>query len=72
MLTLGSFADYTPEKRLPVAMVGSILLPVALFWFGWTSGPSIHWISPVIASGFFIAGTFLLFQAGIKCVPYHL
>ncbi|CAF1061071.1 unnamed protein product [Adineta steineri] len=40
----------TPEARLPPAMVGSIFIPIGLFWFAWTNGPSIHWIVSIIAS----------------------
>lgn len=27
----------TPEDRLPVAMVGGIGFPIAMFWLGWTA-----------------------------------
>ncbi|KAI0005703.1 major facilitator superfamily transporter [Xylariaceae sp. FL0662B] len=50
-----------PEARLPPALIGSILLPVGLFWFAWTNGPNIHWIVPIVASGFFAAGLVLVF-----------
>lgn len=50
-----------PEARLPPAIVGSVLLPVGLFWFAWTCGPSIHWIVPIIASAFFACGLVLVF-----------
>lgn len=52
-----------PEARLPPAIVGSVLLPVGLFWFAWTNGNNIHWIVPIIASGFFAAGLVLVFLA---------
>ncbi|KAK1835079.1 putative transporter mfs2 [Podospora conica] len=52
-----------PEARLPPAIIGSILLPVGLFWFAWTNGPEIHWVVPIIASGFFAAGLVLVFLA---------
>lgn len=32
-----------------------------MFWFGWTARPDIHWISPVIAEGFFSCGNLLIF-----------
>lgn len=32
-----------------------------LFWFAWTNGPSVHWVVPIIASGFFAAGLVLVF-----------
>ncbi|KAK3375412.1 major facilitator superfamily domain-containing protein [Podospora didyma] len=50
-----------PEARLPPAIIGSVLLPVGLFWFAWTNGPEVHWIVPIIASGFFAAGLVLVF-----------
>ncbi|OHE91656.1 hypothetical protein CORC01_13046 [Colletotrichum orchidophilum] len=50
-----------PEFRLPSAMLGGILIPIGLFWFGWTISPDIHWIVPVIGSGVFGCGTVLAF-----------
>ncbi|KAK1468054.1 MFS multidrug transporter [Colletotrichum cuscutae] len=50
-----------PEMRLPPALIGSVLLPVGLFWFAWTNGPNIHWIVPIVGSGFFAAGLVLVF-----------
>jgi MFS family permease len=52
-----------PEARLPLAIVGSILLPIGLFVFAWTNGPEIHWIVPIIASGVFGAGLVSVFLA---------
>ena len=49
-------------------MIGSVLFSGGLFWFGWTSGSSIHWIVPIIGAMFCIAGAFLVFQAGLKYV----
>jgi hypothetical protein len=51
-------AEYKPEPelRLPSAMVGSVLVTVSLFWFAWTTYPSVHWIVPIIAIVFFSVG----------------
>ncbi|GAA5868957.1 hypothetical protein JCM16303_000319 [Sporobolomyces ruberrimus] len=38
-----------PEARLPLCCVAGVMLPVGLFWFAWTTQPSVHWIVPVIA-----------------------
>ena len=43
-------ASVPPEVRLPPALVGSICLPISLFWFAWTNDPSIHWSVSIIAS----------------------
>ena len=50
-----------PEARLPPALVGSVLLPLGLFWFAWTNFPSIHWIVSIIAGIPFGAGMLLVF-----------
>ncbi|KAI0538481.1 major facilitator superfamily transporter [Xylaria digitata] len=50
-----------PEARLPLALVGSVMLPIGLFIFAWTNGPEIHWIVPIVASGIFGAGLVSVF-----------
>ncbi len=35
-----------PEFRLPVLTVGAVLVPIGLFWYGWSARPSVHWIVP--------------------------
>ncbi|KAM0359568.1 hypothetical protein ACHAP4_003162 [Fusarium culmorum] len=56
-------APLEPEDRLPPAMMGSVLIPVGLFWFAWTSFNSIHWIVPIIGTVFFAWGLVLVFMA---------
>lgn len=53
-----------PEARLPVAMLGSVLVTGGLFWFAWTNGLDVHWIVSIVASCFFAAGMVLVF-AGV-------
>ncbi|QMW38836.1 hypothetical protein G4B11_002072 [Aspergillus flavus] len=53
-----------PEYRLPPAIVGGILIPVGLFWFGWTTYSRIYWIVPIIGSAVF-GGGLLLAYTGI-------
>lgn len=50
-----------PEYRLFPAMIGSIGLPIGLFWLGWTSRASIHWASPVVAIMVFAWGNLCVF-----------
>lgn len=40
-----------PEARLYSSIPGSLLFSGSLFWYGWTSYPSIHWIVPTLAIG---------------------
>lgn len=51
-----------PEFRLPPAAFGAIMLPISLFWFGWTCRKSIHWICPIVGSGLFGVGGLLIFN----------
>ncbi|KAH8700187.1 putative MFS multidrug transporter [Talaromyces proteolyticus] len=53
----------TPEGRLYFACIESILMPVGLFWFGWTSFSSIPWILPAIAVGCATMGIFSIYLA---------
>jgi len=50
-----------PEVRLSTAMVGSIVLPIGLFLFAWTTYPSVHWIVPIIGAMFFSCGLVMVF-----------
>ncbi|KAL5095320.1 hypothetical protein Trisim1_000096 [Trichoderma cf. simile WF8] len=53
---------FTPEMVLPPTFLGCLALPICLFWFGWTSRASIHWIVPTIGSGLFSIGVVTLFN----------
>ncbi|KAK8101879.1 putative mfs-multidrug-resistance transporter [Apiospora kogelbergensis] len=50
-----------PEARLPPAMVGSVALPIGLFWFAWTNSASIHWVVSIAAGVPFGFGMVLVF-----------
>ena len=45
-----------PEFRLPPAILGSVLVSIGMFWFAWTTFPTVHWIVPIIGSAVFGAG----------------
>lgn len=60
--------EIKPEKRLPPAFVGEFCIPICLFWFGWTARPSVHWIVPIIGSGWFSVGAFLLFNSVLNYI----
>ncbi|PNP60175.1 hypothetical protein THARTR1_00199 [Trichoderma harzianum] len=52
-----------PEFRLPSAIVGSVLVPIGIFMFGWTTYASVHWIVPIIGSAIFGLGNLLVFSS---------
>lgn len=39
----------TPEDRLPLMMLGAVVLPIAMFIFAWTSMPHVHWAGALVA-----------------------
>ncbi|KAG6356419.1 hypothetical protein INS49_015807 [Diaporthe citri] len=57
-----------PEARMHLARFGTFLLPISLFWFAWTSFPSVHWIVPIIASALFGAGIYIIILAVLNYV----
>ena len=50
-----------PEARLPHLIFISWLIPLSLFWFGWTALPPTHWVSGIVAGVPFGLGLILLF-----------
>ncbi|KAJ5220680.1 uncharacterized protein N7469_009567 [Penicillium citrinum] len=57
-----------PEERLVPMMIASILLPVGLFWFGWTSSPNVHWAPQVIAGIPIGMGILVIFMQGLNYI----
>ncbi|KAI9746350.1 MAG: hypothetical protein M1818_000062 [Claussenomyces sp. TS43310] len=55
-----------PEMLLPPTFIGAFALPICLFWYGWTARASLHWILPIIGSGFFTVGVVTLFNAALN------
>jgi hypothetical protein len=51
----------TPEARLPMCLVGGIVLPIGLFWFAWTNSPELPWAASVCAAIPFGFGMVLIF-----------
>ncbi|EDP53457.1 hypothetical protein KXX16_008318 [Aspergillus fumigatus] len=61
------------ERRLYFVCIQSLLMPIGLFWFGWTSYPSIPWIVPTIAVGCATMGIFSVYLATFNYLAdtYH-
>ncbi|RAH59833.1 caffeine resistance protein 5 [Aspergillus piperis CBS 112811] len=49
-----------PEDRLPPLVVGCILVPIGLFWYGWAAEYRLHWIVPIAGTFFVGAGIFFV------------
>lgn len=50
-----------PEHRLYPSMIGSLGIPLGLFWFAWTARPDIHWASPMVGTMMFAFGFICVF-----------
>jgi len=57
----GTDGVVAPEYRLIPAMLGSLGLPIGLFWFAWTARSNISWASPVVAAIPFAWGNLSIF-----------
>lgn len=55
-----------PEERLVPMFLGSVLLPIGLFWFGWTSNKDVSWVPQVIAGIPIGAGILIIFMQGLN------
>jgi multidrug resistance protein len=63
----------SPEGRLYFACIESALLPIGLFWFGWTQFSSIPWIVPSMAVGCATMGIYSIYLATFNYLAdaYH-
>ena len=55
------YGEMKPEDRLPPLVVGAFLVPIGLFWYGWTVEKHTHWIVPIIGNGLIGIGTLYVF-----------
>ncbi|KAF8453746.1 MFS multidrug transporter-like protein [Kalaharituber pfeilii] len=37
-----------PEERLSLALIGSIMFPISLFWWAWGARENVHWFLPIL------------------------
>ncbi|KAF2643088.1 major facilitator superfamily transporter [Massarina eburnea CBS 473.64] len=57
-----------PEFRVPMMIPASVLVPIGLFWYGWSAQAHAHWIVPNIGVVIFCAGTIV----GFQCIQTYL
>ncbi|KAJ5783044.1 hypothetical protein N7457_004818, partial [Penicillium paradoxum] len=65
---LAKHGKVVPEERLVPMMVASVLLPMGLFWFGWTSNPHISWVPQVISGVPIGLGILVIFMQGLNYI----
>ena len=52
-----------PEQRIRLVPIGAVLLPLGLFFYGWTIHYHVHWIVPIIALAVIGTGNMIIFMA---------
>lgn len=57
--------NFPHQRNNRHVMIGSMMLPVSLFWSGWTADKHVHWISPIIAEVFSGCGNLLIFMSAV-------
>jgi len=50
------------EFRMPMMIPGTLLVPIGLFWYGWSAQAQVRWIMPDIGALIFSFGTIICFQ----------
>lgn len=50
------------EYRLLPLIPGSLVVPIGLFWYGWSAEEKTHWIVPIIGTAFVGIGTLAVFM----------
>ena len=51
-----------------VMMFGCWFIPVGLFWYGWSTQEKIHWIVPIIGTGWIGVGVVVSFVSPLVMV----
>jgi MFS family permease len=64
MLARRHGGDLQPEYRLPTMALGGLLVPIGLFWYGWSAEAQTHWIVPIIGTGFIAGGMMMTYVSG--------
>lgn len=50
-----------PEFRIPPLIPAVFFLPIGLFWYGWSADKQLHWIMPIIGTGWIGVGMIISF-----------
>uniref|UniRef100_D8PMZ4 Major facilitator superfamily (MFS) profile domain-containing protein n=1 Tax=Schizophyllum commune (strain H4-8 / FGSC 9210) TaxID=578458 RepID=D8PMZ4_SCHCM len=50
-----------PEYRVPSLVLGSMVIPIGLFWYGWSAEAATHWIVPILGTAVYAFGQMLTF-----------
>ena len=66
-------SEVPPEIRLEALVPAAFCIPIGLFWYGWSADKHIHWIMPIIGSGWLGLGTIGIFvSVFVPCLAFLL
>ncbi|QDS77377.1 hypothetical protein FKW77_005756 [Venturia effusa] len=54
--------DFKPEHRLETMIPGAFMVPISLFWYGWSVQANVQWMCPIIGMSIFGFGLLLIFM----------
>lgn len=55
------------EDRLPLVIIGGLIMPAGLFLYGWTSNFHVFWFAPLVGSGMI---GFALIAVSVSSITY--
>ncbi|KAF2714752.1 MFS general substrate transporter [Pleomassaria siparia CBS 279.74] len=61
-LTAKNGGQAKPEYRLPAMFVGTLMVPIGLFLYAWTTENKNHFMLPIVGTAFLGAGLFCIFM----------
>ncbi|KAK1713951.1 fluconazole resistance protein [Colletotrichum lupini] len=62
-LSLTNGGHFQPEYRLPPMLMGAILVPIGLFWYGWTADKQLQWMLPIIGTAILGCGIVIVLMS---------
>ncbi|KAJ3578666.1 hypothetical protein NPX13_g1898 [Xylaria arbuscula] len=54
--------EIKPESRLAPLLIGALIIPAGLIWYGWTAEYHVHWIVPIIGTSLIGIGVNLIWM----------
>lgn len=57
-----------PEYRVPLMIPGALLVPIGVFWYGWSIHAHAHWVLPNLGATIFGSGIIIIMQ----CITSYL
>lgn len=60
-----------PEYRLPIMLIGAVLVPVGLFLYGWSAEKKLHWMAPIVGTAILGAALMIIFVSSTSIALFY-